>query len=144
MQYLVDVNVWIAVLIVTHVHHPSATRWLNSVDREDELLFCRITQQGLLRLLTNARVMQDDIMDAKTAWENYDSLRIAIGASFAEEPRGLENEWRQLTRRAGTGPNFWTDAYLAAFALATGSTVVTFDRAFPQHRGLRTHILATK
>ena len=126
-----------------HRHHPIAHDWFRSLETE-RVLFCRISQQGLLRLLTNARVMGPNVLNAQQAWSVFDELLEIPLIEFVDEPLDTESIWRQLTRRAGTGPNFWTDAYLAAFALATGSTVVTFDRAFPQHRGLRTHILATK
>jgi len=34
--------------------------------------------------------------------------------------------WRGLTTNGIVGHNFWTDAYLAAFAEAAGFTLVTF------------------
>jgi predicted nucleic acid-binding protein len=50
--------------------------------------------------------------------------------------------WRDATRHSPSGPNFWTDAYLAAFATAAGYTVVTFDRGFKRHKAAKLNLLA--
>jgi uncharacterized protein len=52
---LLDVNVWLALTFDSHVHHPAAKTWFDGL--ADELcLFCRISQQGFLRLSTNPKV----------------------------------------------------------------------------------------
>jgi hypothetical protein len=93
----------------------------------------------LLRLLTNHHVMETNVFTAEGAWEIYDGLFRNPRIDFIPEPPGLERAWREATRRPHMGPNFWTDAYLAAFATAGGYTIVTFDQGFRQHRapGLR-------
>ena len=56
MTYLPDVNVWIALAVSGQVHHRTASVWLEEAG--DEIItFCRVTQLGFLRLLTNQRVM---------------------------------------------------------------------------------------
>jgi hypothetical protein len=62
MIYLPDVNVWIALASDQHIHTASATAWLQSV-RNEQVAFCRITELGLLRLLTNVHVMGDEVRD---------------------------------------------------------------------------------
>ncbi len=52
MIYLPDVNVWIALAADKHIHHSVAKRWFTNI-QADQVLFCRITQLGFLRLLTN-------------------------------------------------------------------------------------------
>ena len=56
MTYLPDVNVWIAMYSPGHAHHLAALDWFNG-SSESDLLFCRVTQMGFLRLLTNRHVM---------------------------------------------------------------------------------------
>ncbi len=61
MICLPDVNVWIALTVDKHVLHLAARRWFMNAT-EEKLVFCRITQAGFLRLLTNRHVMQDEVM----------------------------------------------------------------------------------
>jgi uncharacterized protein len=142
ISYLADVNFWIALSYSAHVHHPLAAEWFeNSPD--NSVAFCRITQAGFLRLLTNRNVMREDVAPAVRAWQLYDRLRQSPRIAFAQEPPGLEESWRHLTRHPRTGPNFWTDAYLAAFARAAGLQILTFDRALARQVGSGALILGS-
>jgi uncharacterized protein len=141
MTYLVDVNVWFALTYVAHVHHPVARSWFEDTGA-DEAALCRVTQSGLLRLLTNSRVMGADVLTAAKAWVTYDQLRSDVRVTFAVEPPRVENAWREATKHPHAGPNFWTDAYLAAFAESGDYTIVTFDRGFRRHRGVSVRLLA--
>ena len=67
-----DVNVWVALTHGRHVHHSVAHDWLSSLDDDARLCFCRITQLGLLRLLTAEAVMGDETMGQVDAWSVYD------------------------------------------------------------------------
>jgi len=141
MTYLADVNVWLAQSYTGHVHHRSARAWFEESEN-DTIAFCRLTQSGLLRLLTNRKVMGDDVLSTLGAWKVYDGLLRTNGIVFAAEPDGLELAWREATEYPRSGPNFWTDAYLSAFASAADLTIVTFDRAFRHHRGTRVKVLS--
>jgi predicted nucleic acid-binding protein len=61
-----DVNVWIALAVGEHIHNRGARKWLDTV--EDDVVFCRITQMGLLRLLTNRHALGSDTFTALRAW----------------------------------------------------------------------------
>ena len=61
-----------------------------------------------------------------------DSSRFA----FVLEPPGLEAIWEELCRPFGRSPKVVMDAYLAAVARAGGFSLVTFDHAFSQFKGL--------
>ena len=61
MTCLADVNFWLALEIDDHIHHAGAMGWLQDTPEED-LAFCRITQIGFLRLLTNPHVMKTDVL----------------------------------------------------------------------------------
>lgn len=140
MSYLADVNVWLAQSYTGHAYHRSARTWLEESE-DDTIAFCRLTQSSLLRLLTNRKVMGDDVLNTLQAWKVYDDLLRTTGIVFAAEPQGLELAWREATQYPRSGPNFWTDAYLSAFASAAGLTIVTFDRAFRHRRGARVKVL---
>jgi toxin-antitoxin system PIN domain toxin len=140
MTCLPDVNVWVALAVAEHVHHRAAKAWFDEV-QDDSISFCRVTQMGFLRLLSNPRVMAEDALTAARAWRALDGFYEDSRILFAAEPRGLESSWRALTKHRGAGANFWTDAYLAAFASAAGHTLVTFDGGFGRFNGLNLRLL---
>jgi toxin-antitoxin system PIN domain toxin len=140
MTFLPDVNVWIALAVIEHEHHEPAAKWFESVG-DNDLAFCRVSQMGLLRLLTNAHVMKDDQLTPSGAWQLSDRLFEQAKAIFEPEPEDLEEVWRGLTDTSKPQTNFWTDAYLAAFAQATGCTLVTFDRGVSRYKKTAIRIL---
>lgn len=140
MTCLPDVNVWIALLIAGHVHHKAAKSWFEE-SADDTVAFCRVTQMGLLRLLTNTQVMARDVLTADQAWDVLDQLEQDDHILFASEPPGIDAAWRHVAGGAKTGANFWTDAYLAAFAQTAGYTLVTFDKGFRKYKQLSPRVL---
>lgn len=129
MIYLSDVNVWIALTSDQHVHHIAAKRWIEKLEA-DKLAFCRITELGFLRLLTNRHVMGSSTLTPSQAWDIYDALRADPRVIFAPESSAFSGHWRETGNLISGGPNAWTDAYLAAFASCEQMTVATFDRRF--------------
>lgn len=126
-----DINVWIALTYEGHVHHRQARAWFDTLGAGVRLFFCRITQLGLLRLLSAEAVMgRDEAMGQTEAWAAYDSWLQDDRVGFLEEPTELEPAFRSLTRLRNPAPKDWADSYLASFALTSQLTVVTFDRAF--------------
>ena len=101
-NFLPDVNVWLALASSHHVHAGSAAAWLDGVT-SGEAAFCRVTQMGLLRLLTNPKVMGADVLNQPAAWRVYDRMRSDVRVGFAVEPPGLEKVWRAETRSARAG-----------------------------------------
>jgi toxin-antitoxin system PIN domain toxin len=142
MIFLPDVNVWIALTSDRHIHHPSARAWLKSAE-DVQLVFCRVTEMGFLRLLTNQHVMGDDVLDAEAAWGVYDTWRTDGRVVFLPEPLGFSARWRRASSRIPLNPNAWTDAYLAAFAGEVRAVVVTFDRRFPSLGQCEVEVLTT-
>jgi predicted nucleic acid-binding protein len=86
--------------------------------------------------------MGADVLTAAKAWAINDDLCRDVRVILASEPPGLETVWREATKHLHSGPNFWTDAYLAAFAEAGDYTIVTCDRGFRRHRRVSVRLLA--
>ncbi|MGA8028107.1 MAG: TA system VapC family ribonuclease toxin [Bryobacteraceae bacterium] len=124
--FLPDVNVWLALASRRHSHALTCGAWLNSID--SEVVFCRVTQMGLLRLLTHESVMGSDVLSCREAWRVYRTILTDERIQFAPEPFTLEQEWRKVTMHERPAPKIWTDAYLIAFARAAGMQLVTLDR----------------
>jgi len=98
--------------------------------------------KGFLRLANNPKVFPQAAVTQDMAWKLYDTIVSDTRIEFASEPPLLEPIWRQFTGLPRFSPNAWSDAYLAAFALAGGYEVVTFDKGFQQFPGLSCTILS--
>lgn len=126
---LPDANVWLALAAEGHVHHVAAQAWVT--DRPvGPLIFCRVTQMALLRLLTTPAVMGTGGCSQKEAWRIYDAALARPGSHFLSEPPTLEQVWRARTGFDQPATKLWTDLYLAAFAHGHGLRLVTFDQGF--------------
>ncbi len=143
MLVLPDVNVWLALSVPQHAHHALAVDWFSeSTDRT--LLFCRSTQQGLLRLLTTAAVVAPyklKPLSNRQATARMNNVLEDARVGFADEPQGLSDQWFTLADSRQASPKLWMDAYLAAFAITGGYRLVTIDKAFKQFKGLKVEVL---
>jgi toxin-antitoxin system PIN domain toxin len=124
-----DINVWLALSSSIHVHHARAKKWFDSLGDDEELIFCRLTQLGLLRLLTTAGAMGDSVRTQRQAWAVYDAFLNEGGARLMQESRTLEESFRKFSRLTSASPKDWADSYLAAFAGEAGAKLITFDKA---------------
>jgi uncharacterized protein len=140
-MFLPDVNLWLALTFVTHIHHSIAQSWFDGLS-SDECSFCRLTQQGFLRLATNPKAVGAAVVTMWEAWRMYDAILGDPRVVFAREPAGLETVWRGYTQRRTFSPKVWNDAFLAAFARAADCELVTFDKGFTQYTDLKCTILS--
>jgi toxin-antitoxin system PIN domain toxin len=122
------VNVWIALTYRGHKHYTAARTWLETLSDESELCFCRLTQLGFLRLLTNSAVMGSKVLSQAAAWETYDDWLANGRALYIEEPPSLEPIFRSISQSGQAAPKDWADSYVCAFAQASGLQLVTFDQ----------------
>jgi toxin-antitoxin system PIN domain toxin len=136
---LFDVNVWLALTADNHCHYRAANAALPHLPAP---VFCRATQAGFLRLLTNPNAMGQNVCTPATAWSLYDKIFQNVEATIMEEPFGLEGQWRAYCAKPEiVSGSAWNDAYLAAFALCAGLQLVTFDRGFKKFPGLDCRLL---
>ena len=140
---LADVNVWLATLVAEHPHHDAATGWWREgvLPAGEDVAFCRLTQLGLLRLLTSESVMGRQRLDHAHAWAVFAEIAAQERVKFLEEPTGIDEHLADLCSREGSSPGFWSDAYLAAFARAGRHRFTTFDRGFRRFAGLELLLL---
>ena len=141
-MHLPDINVWLALTFDSHVHHPSAKTSFDGLPNNAICVFCRHTQMGFLRPATNPKVFGKHSLTLPGAWHEFDVLMSDARVSYAEEPIDLEVHWRAFTQARIFAPQLWSDAYLAAFALAGNQEIVTFDKGFSQFTGVKCLILS--
>jgi len=123
-----DANVWLALLWGRHIHSERAQEWLEKYP-EEKFFFWRFTQLTVLRLLTSAAVMGNDVRKMTEAWELWDKVCAHDRVAYLSEPEALEPEFRRQSRLGTSSPKVWADSYLLAFATEAGLKLVTFDRA---------------
>jgi uncharacterized protein len=85
---------------------------------------------GLVRVSTNAAIMGGQPLEVAEAWNVYLSWRKLPEVTQVNEPRACTIELHRLVSAGHVTQRTWTDAYLAAFAIAGGCRLVSFDRDF--------------
>jgi len=139
-MFLLDVNLWLALAFESHFHHVAAKGWFDAT-ADGSCSFCRMTQQGFLRLATNAKAFGTEAVTLRDAWELYDAFAADPRVTYAEEPANVETLWRQHTQGRSFSPKVWNDAFLAAFAQGASWELVTFDQGFAQYQDLNCTVL---
>ena len=122
-QYLLDVNVLVALLDEEHVHHQVVTEWFDTAGLQWAI--CPLTEAGLLRHMTRPKI-GDMSMEEATA----------MLAQLAQQPgyhyQSISADWQTLCGRFFKrlfGHKQITDAYLLGLAVLEGLVLVTLDRA---------------
>ena len=140
MTQLLDTNVWLALALAEHPGHRAAQAWFIEQKPEPEsLIFCRSTEQSLLRLLSSEKIlnaMGSQALSNKQAIDAVDKMQKHPNVATKTEPVNLRSIWLRLASRPTPSPKLWMDAYLAAFTITGGHQMVTFDKAFRQFLSL--------
>ena len=134
MTDLPDINVWLALVDENHVHHATANRYWNAKWNQ-QIAFCRVTMLGLLRLSTHPKVLSRNLTHDE-AWSIYRQYLANPAVCILAEPSTTEAQFAVLSLSSALPHRLWTDAYLAAFALAAGCRLVSFDGDFKRFTGL--------
>jgi toxin-antitoxin system PIN domain toxin len=134
-----DLNVWLALSDSGHTHSTGAWKWMKMLPDDAQLIFCRYTQVGLLRLLTNNSIMGNQTLTLRKAWGVYDRWLEDPRVEFYPEPRNLDAIFREITEpfAAQQASKTVGDCLLLAYATELPAALVTFDRAL--HRHAREH-----
>lgn len=131
---LPDVNVWLALSVSHHPHHGRALAYW-AREAGPEVSFCRVTMLGLVRLLTQPRVMGEAALAPEAAVAVWARWRRLPEVSHRAEPTACEVTFERLVS-PGLPARLLTDAYLAAYALSGGMRLVSFDADFKRFTGL--------
>lgn len=120
MRDLLDASVWLPLSAPEHAHYHRARRYWD-VESASELAFCRVTALALLRHLTNTTILGSAALDGGAAWEALETWLSVPQVTLLPEPPGVDELLAQWARKLDLRTGQWTDAYLAAFAAASGS-----------------------
>jgi len=130
---LFDSNVWIAAIFTTHPFHQEAQIALQDATPANPAIFCRSTQQSLLRLASTPALLKTygaEGLTNRDALVAMDDLLALAQVCEREEPPGTVALWHRLASRDTASPKVWMDAYLAAFAIGGDLRFVTLDHDF--------------
>lgn len=137
MVDLLDVNVWLALNVPDHVHHKRSLKYWRE-EAGTRVISCRTTELALLRLLTSAHAVGSGALHGAAAWSIAEEWR-SRGVAVEAEPTGVDDLLQAWAGMLDLRGRLWTDAYLAAFAVAGGYRLVSFDSDF--HRFPHLHWL---
>jgi toxin-antitoxin system PIN domain toxin len=122
-----DINVWLALATLEHVHSSIARRWWERESRP--IAFSRFTQLGFLRLVTTGAAMDGKPLSVSQAWRVYDRFFDDDRVVFVSEPPEVDQSFRTKAVGKQASPKIWADAWLLALAHSANGVLVTFDQA---------------
>ena len=127
MRALLDVNVLIALLDGSHIHHGAASAWLaGHIDRG--WASSPITQNGCIRILSQP-AYPNPVPAAQVAERLTEAARHPSHAFWADSISLLHPGCLMWSRILSSRQV--TDAYLLALAVQQGGCFVTLDRGVP-------------
>ena len=138
--YLPDVNVIVASVRSDHAHHASARAFLSAA--HDQGRACTVPVEVLaaaLRILTLPVWQEPET--SESAGELLAGWIEAVDAEVVGHPPAAWHVLAEFARTLALSPRSVPDALIAASAIASRSTVVTFDRGFAGYPGLRAEVL---
>ena len=132
---LPDLNVWLALSWPDHSHHQQAVHYWEQ-QAADQVLFCTVTALGLVRMVSQPKLMGVAVKNAAEASALLHALCQQPGVQLAEPEHNGWEVFHQLLQSAELPARLCTDAHLAALAIANGWRLVSFDRDFERFEGL--------
>jgi hypothetical protein len=134
---IVDTSVLLPAVSPSLPHHEAARTALEAAINGDRAVgLCWVVVNAFLRLTTKPGLFAspytiDDAWQMVDAWLDHENVRVV------QETQEHARLWSELLRRAGTGGDLTTDAWIAAIAIAHGASVLTLDSDFSRFTGLR-------
>src|SRR5258708_13845203 len=113
MRYLLDVNVLLAAIWVTHAEHARADAWVHN----KELATCPITELGFLRISTHPKALKATMGDARRLLQDFHSQL---------NPAIAPDDLKALKSNPRTSHEV-TDHYLADLAATRVMNVATYE-----------------
>lgn len=125
MIELPDVNVLIALVWESHVHHGAARRWFGC-DRRGLWGTCAITQTGFIRVSANPKILSEAIA-VQQAVAALAGLIGHVDHRFLTDTAGFVDNPRVPHARL-VGHRQVTDGHLISIARQHAASIVTFDK----------------
>ncbi|MGH9130808.1 MAG: TA system VapC family ribonuclease toxin [Acidimicrobiales bacterium] len=133
---LPDVNVLVYAFRREALDHDRYASWLSTVIAGSELALVETVLLGLVRIVTNPRIMADPA-PAPVALKFVDALLAAPRARQLVPTAATWDRFRSIvTRDEQVRGILVPDAWLAALALSHGCRLATADRGFARFEGL--------
>lgn len=133
-QFLLDVNVLIALVRRRHVHHAKVRRWFGETGAR-HWVTCPLTEAGFVRIASNPRFTAPalDVSEVLAMLSELTGLPghlfWPVDLSFTEAVSGFEERF--------FGHQQVTDIYLLALAVRNQGKLVTLDRGVTTMAGER-------
>lgn len=124
---LLDVNVLVALFDPDHVHHEPAHAWFGA-HRERGWATCPITENGLVRILSNAAYAGVHQTAARVVEQLVRFCESGDHVFWTDE---LSLRDRRAFRLSAVAYRQLTDVYLLGLARANDGVLATFDRSIP-------------
>ena len=134
VRHLCDLNVFVAGALAIHAEHERARAFFHGLADGETVEFCRATEIGFLRLLTQPIADGYEPVGNRKARQALGEWMALPYVKLAPEPIGIETLWPVLADRDTASPRVWMDAWLAAFAIRARMRLVTFDRGLERYR----------
>ena len=141
MRGLLDVSALVGLLDANHEHHAAIKGWLRQ--NEDRWASCPITQNGYLRIVTQANY--PNTISLAQAIATLSQAVSTAGHEFLPDDISLIDP-QFVARKHVQGHKQLTDIYLLALSVAHGAQFVTLDRgvsrvAVPQSTDASLHVI---
>jgi len=106
------------------------------LEAAERIAFNTVTMLGLVRVLSSAPIMAGRPLEAADAWSVLQTWLATDHIVRLHEPEGCRAKMADMVAAGLVTRALWTDAYLAAFAIAARVRLVTFDTDFTRFGGL--------
>lgn len=124
MRYLLDVNVWIALLDEAHVHHLTALAFM--AQKELKVASCPLVENGVIRILNLPGYSKFGPVGFERVSNKLQEICCDVDHEFWPDSLSLRTagliDWSRVL-----GHNQMTDIYLLALAKANHGCLATLD-----------------
>lgn len=124
MRYLLDVNVWVALLDEAHVHHLQALAFVEQ--RKLKIATCPLIENGVIRILNLPGYSRRGAAGFESVRQKLQQICAELDHEFWPDTLSLRSEnlvnWSRVL-----GHNQITDVYLLALAVANSGCLATLD-----------------
>ena len=132
---LPDLNVWLTLAATDHPHHRQALHYWEQ-QASPEVLFCTVTALGLIRLVSQPKLMGASVLGSAEASALLQAFCRQPGVAMAAPEHDGWDLFLGLLSSAELPARLHTDAYLPALVIANGWRLVSFDRDFDRFKDL--------